>query len=359
MAAIAQARLRAQHLVGKPFDSAIELVRHFGAVQSQDYGGAKWALGQRLGGVTDSQLDRLFDSGAILRTHVLRPTWHFVLPEDIHWMLELTGPRVSAGLAGRRRELEIDADSIKAAKRALHRALEGKRSLTRSELAEVAASARISPEGQRGMHLALAAELDGFIVSGPRKGRQMTWMLMEERAPAGRLLSRDEALRELALRYFTSHGPAQLQDYVWWSGLTLAMARRGIELAERSLARRTVDGKEYWYDPHLDWRAAGARAVHLLPNFDEYSVAYRDRSALLHAEYPFRPELFAFSSILSNIVTIGGELRAAWRKTTTRDGLRIEVRPLRPPTTVERAGVARAVARYGRFVDRPVEIAWP
>jgi hypothetical protein len=136
------------------------------------------------------------------------------------------------------------------------------------------------------------------------------------------------------------------------------MARRGVELAGRALSSRTIEGKEYWFDPELDWRPAGARAVHLLPNFDEYSVAYRDRSALLHADYPFRPELFAFSSILSNIVTVGGELRAAWRKTTTPRGLRIEVRPLRPPAAGERAGVARAVARYGRFVGRPVEVAW-
>jgi hypothetical protein len=358
MAAIAQARLRAQHLVGSPFDSAVELVRHFGAVQSQDYAGAKWALGQRLRGVTEAALDRVFDSGAIVRTHVLRPTWHFVLPEDIGWMLELTGPRVSAGLASRRRELAIDADSIKVAKRALHRALEGGKSLTRTELADVAAGARQSPEGQRGMHLALAAELDGFIISGPRRGKQMTWALMEERVSGARRLSRDEALRELAVRYFTSHGPAQLQDYVWWSGLTQAMARRGVELAGKALTMRPVGGTEYWFDPQLDWRPAGARSVHLLPNFDEYSVAYRDRSALLHADHPFRPELFAFSSILSNIVTVGGELRAAWRKTTTSRGLRIEIRPLRPPAAGERAGVARAVARYSRFVGRPVEIAW-
>ncbi len=358
MAAIATARLRAQHLVGAPFASALEAVRHFGAVQSQDYPAAKWALAQRVAGATDANLDQLFDSGAIVRTHVLRPTWHFVAAEDIRWMLELTGPRLHARDAGRRRELGIDQAQIVAAQAAWRKAMRGGNSLTRTELGETLTAAGIDAEDSRLMHLGMAAELDGVLISGPRRGKQMTWMLMDERAPRARSRDRDDSLRELAVRYFRSHGPAQLQDYVWWSGLVTSEARRGVELAGPALAHRSIDGSDYWFDPSLDWRPAGRTAVHLLPNFDELTVAYRDRSALVHADYPFRPELFAFSSILGNVITVGGELRGAWRKTNTREGVRVEMKPLGPVPSAERDGVIRAAARYSRFLERPVEVVW-
>ena len=358
MVSIPGARLRAQRLTGKPFGDAIEAVRRLGAVQSQDYPAAKWALAQRLDGATDAVLDLLYDQGAILRTHVLRPTWHFVLPEDIRWLLQLTGPRVMAGAAGRLRQLEIDREVIARSRAAWLAALAGGGNMTRSELGAVLTAAGVSPQGQRLPYLVMALELGGFLASGPRRGRQLTWALLEERAPAFPSLGPEDPLRELALRYFRSHGPAQLQDFAWWSGLTLADARRGIALAGANLERRSIDGKEYWHDPGLDWRPAAGGAVHLLPNFDEYTVGYRDRSALLHSDYPFRPELFAFSSILSNIVTAGGELRASWRRLTTARGVRVEVRPLAPLSPPVRAGVEEAVRRYARFLGRPVETAW-
>src|SRR5579864_3229630 len=254
MTTIAGVRLRAQRLTGRPFSYAIEAVRRMGAVQSQDYPAAKWALAQRLDGVADSALDRIYDQGRILRTHVLRPTWHFVLPEDIRWLLKLTGPRVLAGMAGRWRRLEIDRRVISRAMAAWHAALAGGRSMTRAELGSALAAAGISPEGQRLPHLAMALELEGFLASGPRRGKQLTWALLEERAPASQSLEPQEPLRELALRYFRFHGPAQLQDFAWWSGLTLADSRKGIALAAAGLASRSIGGKDYWYDPELDWR---------------------------------------------------------------------------------------------------------
>jgi hypothetical protein len=358
MPSITGARLRAQRLAGKPFDDPIEVVRRMGAVQSQDYPAAKWALAQRLDGVTDAALDRLYDQGAILRTHVMRPTWHFVLPEDIRWLLELTGRRVLSGVAGRWRRLEIDREVIAGARAAWHAALAGGRSMTRPELGGALSAAGISPEGQRLPHLAMALELEGFLASGPRRGKQLTWALLEERAPASRSRQPESAVRELARRYFRSHGPAQIQDFAWWSGLTLAEARKGIMLAGAGLASRSISGQDYWYDPELEWRSVGKSAVHLLPNFDEYTVGYRDRSAMLHADYPFRPELFAFSSILSNVVIAGGELRGAWRKIATAKGVRVEISSLAPLSPSVRSSVEEAGRRFGRFLGRPVELAW-
>jgi hypothetical protein len=352
------ARLRAQRLVGPPFKTADGAVGWFGAVQSQDYPAAKWALGLRVKGATEAQIDRLYDQGTILRTHVLRPTWHFVLPEDIHWMLNLTGPKIRQGMAGRYRQLELDDRTVGRALGAMSAALEGGKQLTRPELGEVLRAARIAPDGQRLPHLISSAELAGLVTSGARKGKQHTWALLEERAPHGRYFDRDEAIGELARRYFRSHGPAQLRDFVWWSGLTLAEARRGVAIAGDALDRREVDGKNYWFDAALPRTRAARSAAHLLPNFDEYTVGYTDRSAMMHPVHPFRAELFAFSSILANIVTVAGQVVGAWRRTEMRMELRVEIRPLAKLSASERGAVDEAGDRLSRFLERPVEVVW-
>ena len=333
-------------------------MRWLGAVQSQDYAGAKWALGQRTRGATDAELDRLFDEGAILRTHVMRPTWHFVLPEDIRWMLELTGPRVRGGLAARHRELEIDEAVEARAGSAFTAALSGGQHLTRPELGEVLRAAGIAPEGQRLPHLLLGAELNGLITSGPRHGKQYTYALLEERAPKARALDRADAVAELTRRYFRSHGPAQVQDFVWWSGLTVADAREGIALAGAALDHQVIEGKDYWFDARAGPAGRVAEDAHLLSNFDEYTVGYRDRAAV-HPDRLFDPALFSFGSILSNVVIIGGRVRGAWRRKVTRRGVTIELRLLDGLKSREATALKAAGDRLSRFLERPVELAWP
>jgi len=366
---IAARRLHAQRLTGAPFPSPLDAVRWLTAVQSQDYGAAKWAIAQRSRGTTDAELDRLFEEGAMLRTHVMRPTWHFVLPEDIGWMLALTAPRIRAGLVARNRELEIDDKVAARAEAVFSAALAGGRHLTRPELGDALSRKRISPEGQRLPHLIMRAELDALIASGPRRGKQFTYALLEERAPKARLLDRDEAVAELTLRYFRSHGPAQVQDFVWWSGLTMADARAGIALAGGALDHQTIEGKDYWFDSAAGSPEQLTMVAHLLPNFDEYTVAYRDRAEILHAGQPFDPALFAragtsrsssisFASVLSNVVTVGGRVRGSWRRTVARGGVRLEVQPLDRFKRAETAAVTDAADRFGRFLDRPVELSW-
>jgi hypothetical protein len=355
---IAARRLQAQRLTGEPFKSPLDAIRWLTAVQSQDYAGAKWALGQRSRQATDAELDRLFDEGAILRTHVLRPTWHFVLPEDIGWLVTLTGPRIRAGLVARNRELEID-DKVTARAEALFAsALAGGRHLTRGELGEVLSAGRISPEGQRLPHLIMRAELDAVIASGPRRGKQFTYALLNERAPKTRAVDRDEAVAELTLRYFRSHGPAQIQDFVWWSGLRMADARAGLAIAGQALEHRTMDGKDYWFDSSVAPPHKASTAAHLLPNFDEFTVAYRDRAEMLHADRPFEAKLFSFGSILSNVVTVGGKVRGSWRRSFARDGVRIEARMLDRLKPVESRAVEEAGRKFGEFLERPVQLSW-
>jgi hypothetical protein len=355
---LAAQRLRAQRLIGQLFPSPVDAVRRLTAVQSQDYPAAKWALGQRSRGATDAEIDRLFDSGEILRTHVLRPTWHFVLPEDIRWMLDLTAPRIRQGLVARHRQLELDGRTIARASAAFAKALAGGRHLTRPELGQVLRAARISPEGQRLPHLIMAAELDGLIASGPRKGKQFTYALLAERAPRSRNLERAEAVGELARRYFQSHGPAQLQDFVWWSGLTMGDARIGIKLAGGSLEQHAIDGRDYWLAADAPSIRLVSLVAHLLPNFDEYTVAYRDRSSVAHPEIPFERGLFAFGSILSNVITINGRVRGAWRRRHASARVTVEVRVMKALDDREIAAVEAAGRRLGRFLESPVKLLW-
>jgi hypothetical protein len=360
MTDIAARRLYAQRLTGQPSASPVETVRWLGAVQAQDFSAAKWGLAQRSRRPTDARIDRLYDDGAILRTHVMRPTWHFVLPEDVRWLLELTSPRLRDGLAGRRRQLEIDERLIVRANAAFEKALGGGRALTRRELGEVLSDAGISSVGQRLPYLLSAAELEAILISGPRHGKQHTWALLEERVPKAPSMDRPAELAELTRRYFRSHGPAQVGDFVWWSGLTSADARLGLELVGTGLEREVVEGKPYWFDPKAAPAARGRvrTMAHLLPNFDEYTVGYRDRAAALHPDRPFDPTFFSFGSVLANVVVIGGLVRGSWRRLVGRDTVRVEVRLLDKLSGAERAAVETAGRRLGRFLERPLQLVW-
>jgi hypothetical protein len=349
-------RLRAQRLVGTGFRSPVDVVRWFGAVQAQDYGAAKWALALRSRAATDAAIDELVDTGAILRTHVMRPTWHFVVPEDVGWLVELTGARLRAGLAGRYRQLEIDERQMRRAFDAFARALSERGPLTRPELARVLEAARIPPAGQRLPHFLLAAETYGLLVSGPRRGREHTYALRTVRAPQTHALDRDAALAELAHRYFRGHGPATARDFVWWSGLTLSDARVAIALAGDRLKRYARDGVERWAASDASPAPIPTGTAHLLPNFDEYTVGYADRSALADPRHPFDASLFSFGSVLANVVIVDGRVRAAWSRTLARSGVDLEVRPLGSLTRGESVAVARAAQRLGRFLGRTVRV---
>ncbi len=361
---IATRRLHSQRLAGVPLAGAADVVGWLGAVQSQDYLAASWAIGQRTGGANASTVNRLFDDGAILRTHVLRPTWHFVLPADVRWLLALTAPRIRTGLAGRLRALELDPATVTRAETAFTTALAGGRHLTRAQLGELLGAAGIAPDGQRLPHLIMAAELDALIVSGPLRGREFTYALLDERVPSASAVDREQAICRLAHRYFRSRGPAQAQDLAWWAGLTLAEVARGAAGATETragtavgLASELIDGKRYWFDPGIRPRSTRTTA-HLLPNFDELTVGYRDRSALDHPDGRFDPGLFAFGSVLSNVLVIGGRVRGAWRRVLSPRTVRIQVRLLVALSPAETAAVGRAAARMSGFLERSLDLEW-
>lgn len=353
---VAARRLRTQRLTGERFATADEAVGWLAAVQSQDYAGAKWALGQRVAGLTDRDTDRLYDAGAILRTHVLRPTWHFVLPDDVRWLLDLTAPRVRMRLTPMDGRLETDGPLRARSQRAMERALGDGHHLTRAELGAALERAGIPATGMRLGHLVMYAELDGLIVSGARRGRQHTYALLAERAPHARRLTREEALGELALRYFRSHGPAQPQDFAWWSGLTIADARRGLALAGSALVEERVVGRSYWTDPHAPPPADEAPAVHLLPNYDEFLVAYRDRSDALDPARGLDTTPFPGGSVLAHVVVLRGQVWGCWRRRAEARQTVVALGPLDVLDPDETVALERAAEDLGRFLGAPVVV---
>jgi hypothetical protein len=352
---IALRRLHSARLHGGPFDGAAEVVRWFGAVQSQDYGPAKWSLGQRMVGATDAAIDEAFAAGAILRTHVLRPTWHFVTPADIRWMLELTAPRVHALNAYYYRQLELAEPELTKTTGLLVQSLEGGRQLTRSELRAVFADAGIGTGGFRLGYILMHAELNGVVCSGALRGKQHTYALLDERAPEVPGLQRDEALAELTLRYFTSHGPATVKDFRWWSSLTMADIRTGLDLAGPQLERMTVDGLEFWFAPSEPPAAPPSPTVHLLQAYDEYTVAYADSKATIDLSGAARAQSGDRPNF-NNMIVLDGQLAGCWKRAVRKDAVVIETLRYLPFDATRKHALDDAAQRHGRFLGLPAAV---
>lgn len=355
MRSIAQRRLEHQHLVAPTLTDPVDVVRLLGAVQAQDYGGAKWAIAQRTAGLADAAVEHAFTTGAILRTHVLRPTWHFVLPEDARWMLELTARRVAQGMAYYRRKWEVDAGTLRKSHAVFERALRDGAQLTRGDLRAALDRAGLDVSaGERVGHLLMQAELNRVIISGARRGKQFTYALFDARVPRAVPRDRDDALAALARRYFATRGPATLQDFAWWAGLTVGDARRGVEAVGRRLARETHDDTVYWSLPSGSARPRRSRVAHLLPNYDEYFIGFSDRSAFGERLRGVRTSR-RLSAVMGHVLVVDGQIVGGWRRTlgpTVEVALDLLVRL----TSAERALVRRAAERFGAFMGLPVRV---
>lgn len=332
--------------------SSVEVVRRLGAVQAQDYRGAKWGVAERIATpTTSSRLDALLWDGTILRTHVLRPTWHFVLPEDIRWMLGLTAPRIKAAARYNWRNLGLTDGVLRRAASIIETGVEGTR-LTRSEISVLLDDGGVDSSQGRLSHILMYAELEGVICSGGLRGKQHTYAPLDERAPAAAPLAKSEALARLAARYFEGHGPATLHDFAWWSGLTVTDASHGIAGIEDRLERVEVEGKSYWFVP--SGSPAARPTVHLLPNYDEYVVAYTDRTAVFDATHSKHLDSRGSPLVLHTIVR-NGRIIGTWQA-AAKNVARGTVPPVEWKLFVELAGreealLAKAIKRYVDFAD--------
>lgn len=353
---IARRRLAGQGLSTVRFKDPADVVSQLGAVQAQDYAGAKWALGQRLEEFTDSDLDSAFNNGSILRTHLLRPTWHFVTPKDIRWMLMLTAPRVHAINAYMYRKAELDTSLAKRTNAIIIKTLRDGNHCTRTEIASALEQAGISTKTEfRLTYIMMYAELDGIICSGPRKGKQFTYALLEERVPPVKPIQRDEALAELVQRYFKTRGPASLQDFCVWSGLTMADAKDGINLVKPKFTSVEINDQTYWFDDSISLSKKPTSQAKLLPNYDEYFIGYKDRSAI--GELINLANLAANDpALLSNIIILNGIIVGGWKRTLTKNEVQIETSLITSLSKAEKELIHQSATKFGEFVELPIKL---
>jgi hypothetical protein len=344
---IGLSRLANQHVSRPTFTDPADVVRWLGAVQAQDYLGGLWAVGLRMKGATEARVEDAIARRAIVRTWPMRGTLHFVAAEDVRWILPVLTPRVVAGAQSRFRQLGLDGATFAKSARVAEKALAGGNVVRRDRLYEIWKAAGIATHDSRGLHLLGVLSQQGILCFGPRDGKQQTFTLLEEWLPQSRTLARADALGELARRYYTSHGPATVHDFAWWSGLTVTDARAGLECVKSELASDDMDGRTFWFPDSPSVRA-GAVAAYLLPPWDEFTVAYRDRRDVLDPKYAKRVN--AGGGILSPVIVVRGEVVGSWQRTIKKDTVTVKPALFRVLDRADREAVAKAVDRYARFL---------
>lgn len=349
---IAHQRLYNQHISQTTFDQPGQVAAWMGAMQAQDYASAKCAVGLRCRGATDASIEAAIAGRTLLRTWLLRGTLHFVAAGDVRWMLALIAPRLIASSTRRNRELELDQATYTHGFEVLVRILEGGNRATRTELMSSFEQAGLSPKGQRGYHILAHAALEGLICFGPQQGKQQTFVLLDEWAPTAKRIERDEALAELAGRYFASHGPATLQDFTWWSGLAAAEARTGLELVKNRLQAVPLGDQTYWLTEGSAFPTAPSPTVHLLPAFDEYFLGYTHRDAILNPRYDKR--VVSGNGVFRPILVIDGQVVGVWNRQVKKGSVIITPGPFTALSHAEDQAVVEAANRYGAFLGLPV-----
>lgn len=339
-------RLQNQHLAQPEFNNPADMVKYLGAVQSQDYSGAKWALGMRLKNSTDELIEQAFAAGDIIRTHVMRPTWHFVHPGDARWMLDLTAKRIQALAKGHNKRLEIDGAVLSKSEKLISEALQGGKQIARDELAALLKHNGIAINEQRFVHIMMHLELEQVTCSGGRAGKQFTYVLFDDRVPQSKKLNRNEAVIKLMERYFTSHGPATLSDFVWWSGLTITDARVGIESLKHKLESYSFEGNTYWFTGNPP--ATKNTTAYLLPNYDEYIVSYKDRSFAINVKDINKAD--PRGTIFNHTIIINGKIEGIWKKVIKKDLLRVELIPFKKLSNTSLKAVEFAANKYAEFL---------
>jgi DNA glycosylase AlkZ-like len=352
---VARLRLAAQRIGAADQSAPAETVHRMLALQGQDLPGTRWAVGLRGLGATETAVDAAFDSGALVRSWPLRGTLHVVAAEDLRWMLELSSARALASASGRRAVLGITAADVERARDVAVGALAGRRTLTRAELLATLEAGGVGTGGQRGYHLLWFLAQTGTLVMGPTRAGQQAFVLLDEWVPATRRLERDEALGELAVRYFRGHGPATVRDLARWSGLTVGDVRRGLEVRGRDVATLELDGARYHLAPEAASLPGPARRAHLLPGFDEYLLGYADRSAALAPEHS-EAIVPGGNGMFKPTIVFDGRVVGTWGRTLRSGGVVVDAAPfdrLRP-AVVE--AIEEAAAAYGAFLGRPARL---
>lgn len=347
---IAQIRLANQQLSSQKFEKPEDVVGWFGAMQAQDFAAAKWALALRSKNQTDESIEKACNEGRILRTHIMRPTWHFVLPSDIRWLQKLTFHRIHQFNGYYYRQTDLNKTIFQKSNEILRNALIREKKLTRLQLGKELQSHGIPIKGLGLSYTILQAELENIITSGPRVGKQFTYMLLDERVPKSRELSYEESLVELSKKYFQSHGPAQEKDFSWWSGLRLTDVRKGIEMLGSKLSKFQHNEKMYyWMESAIN---ESKQDSFLVPGFDEYFIAYADRSDVLDEKY--KKELNQGGGMVSGAVVVDGRMVGGWKRMFEKKKVVVSIRLFEKVSTEHMEKIKQQADKYSIFISHPL-----
>ena len=348
---ITKQRLIAQQLSGTSLNTATEMVRWFGAVQAQEYAQTKWGMGLRLPHLSDASIENEIMKGAILRTHLLRPTWHFVTAEDISWLLQLTAPRVEAINAFMYRKLELDTAIFYKCNRIILKILNDGKHLTRDEINTAFKKNKIEANGLRLSYIMMHAELEGVVCSGKRRGNQFTYTLLEEIIDKSKTCNKEEALAELAKRYFQSRGPATVRDFATWSGLTIKECLRAIEMQRSNLEKLVFENNDHYFLPAQKQAKKTMPGIQLLPIYDEYIMGYKDRSAILEFKNTSAP---AHPFYFDCMIIDKGQIIGTWKRTIGQKQVELYYHLFTPFTQKQEKAFNNSIKRFGRFNELQV-----
>lgn len=350
---ITRIRLLSQQIAATTLKTVTDVVDWMGAVQAQDYAMSKWAIGTRLPGCTEKQVDEAVHTGQVIRTHVLRPTWHLVKATELPWMLSISAPQIKTSMRSRDKELGLTEDIFSKSNKLIRKTLRDDRHLTREEIMEVLTKAKIASAPEQAWHLLVRAELDAVICSGQIKAQKQTYTLLEERVPGALKLSKEEALGKLAMKYFSSHCPATLKDFVWWSGLPVGDARKGLELVKAQLIAETV-GPETYYLPHeLATATLPKKTAYLLPAFDEYLISYKDRTAAI--QLTDQKKAFTSNGIFRPIIVVDGEVTGIWKRIVKKDIVQVTAELFKPATPTVQRMLTKQAETFAGFLGKKLK----
>lgn len=314
------ARLLGQQLVCPQFSTPHDVVSWMGAMQAQDYKAMRWAVEMRTKRPSVKAFEKAFNEGSIIRTHLLRSTWQLVASDDYRWMIDLCSGKARSSIRGwmKQQGLSISEAEERRFQDFLCRTLKGRGSLNREAMEAIVKESTFAAELPRLKYQMVLAEVSGIVCSGDLTERDRTYILTEDKIPPQVSLTREEALAELAHRYFRSHSPATLEDFVWWSGLNTGECKMGVEAIRDRLIEEPWKGLNFFL--HKDTRTRGFRSgcIHLLPAYDEYLIGYKSRHVALHPDWKHRahdnrgifwPVILLDGEVVGNWSAVGGEVR--------------------------------------------------
>lgn len=351
---IALLRLKNQQITRPGFKTAAEVVRWLGAVQAQDYNMSEWAVGVRLPGSTANTIKTAINSGEIIRTHVLRPTWHLVSADDIYWMLKLSAPQIKSLSRSRDKELGLTETAFNRSNSVLEKALRNNRHLTREELLKILATAGFSNDDNRVSHILMRAEIEGIIANGTIIDGKQTYALLAERVSNIKTMQRNEAVLELGRRYFTSHGPATLHDFVWWSGLPVKDCRWAVEELKNSFNSAKIDEETYLFTSFEKNQEAEKNHVGTLPAFDEFIISYKNRTASL----PYENQIKAvhINGVFRPVILYNGKVIGIWKRTVKKEKVFLSAELFGSVTASVKKRIEANFHSFAHFIGKSPEI---